>query len=260
MSLEMFSLKDKVAIVTGAGRGIGKVIALGMSAAGATIVAAARTADQLQATVDEINNSGGKAVAVVGDIRLKANVDTLINEAVSKFGRIDIMVNNAGGLFGVATMSMSEKQWDVMIAENLKSVFLCSQAAGRVMMSQKSGAIINISSTSGLCANQFNAAYGVAKAGIISLTKTMAMDLAPYGIRVNAIAPGLIITPGSEETYGKPGSTIPEIPLQRGGNPEEIAAGVIYLASSAASFTAGETLVIDGGITVKNSMPSPEVH
>ncbi|MGV8059821.1 MAG: SDR family NAD(P)-dependent oxidoreductase [Smithellaceae bacterium] len=255
----MSILKDKIAIVTGAGRGIGKVIALEMSSAGATVVVASRTAEQVQATADEITKKGGKAFAVIADVRSKEKVDNLISEAVNKFGRIDIMVNNAGGLFGASTMAMSEKQWDSLITENLKSVFLGSQAAGKIMMSQKSGSIVNMSSTAGLAGYQFNAAYGAAKAGIINFTKTLALDLAPYKVRVNAIAPGLIMTPGATGSTGIPESTLDEIPLGRAGDPKDVAAGVIYLASDASSFITGETLVMDGGLTVKFPMTLPKV-
>lgn len=254
MSLDMFSLKDKVAIVTGAGRGIGKAIALGLSAAGANLVVAARTTEQVEATAAEINDKGGKAIAVTADVRYKDKVERVISEATAKFGRIDILVNNAGGMFAVPTMEMRENQWDVTIAENLRSVFLCSQAAGKVMMSQKKGAIVNIASIVGIVAQPLNAAYAAAKAGVINLTKTMATDLAPYGIRVNGIAPGLIITPGTEWLYDQPTGMAGDIPLARGGRPEDIVGGVIYLASDASLYVTGQTIVVDGGMITKPPM------
>jgi NAD(P)-dependent dehydrogenase (short-subunit alcohol dehydrogenase family) len=189
MSSPPFSLEDKVAIVTGAGRGIGKAIALGMADAGAHVVAAARTAADIEATASEIVAKGRKALAVATDVRLNDQVTNLVDRTVNEFGRVDILVNNAGGSFIVSTMEMSEGGWDAIIRENLKSVFLCSKAAAKVMMNQKKGAIINIASVAGLRAYTPNAAYGVAKAGIVNLTKTLAIDLAPYNIRVNAIAP-----------------------------------------------------------------------
>jgi NAD(P)-dependent dehydrogenase (short-subunit alcohol dehydrogenase family) len=254
MGSEMFSVKGKSAIVTGAGRGIGKAIALTLAAGGAKVVAAARTAEQVQATVDEIKKNGGEAIAVIGDVRVKEKVDNIIAEAVNAYGRIDVMVNNAGGYFPVSAMEMSEKQWDVVITENLKSVFLCSQTAGKVMMGQKSGSIINISSTAGVVAYQTNAAYAAAKAGIISFTKTLAVDLAPFNIRVNAIAPGAIVTPGSEKFYEGAVNPFGEVPLSRGGKPEEVAAGVVFLASDASSYMTGATILMDGGATVKSPL------
>ncbi|MGD0854558.1 MAG: glucose 1-dehydrogenase [Dehalococcoidia bacterium] len=259
MILDVFSLKSRVAIVTGAGRGIGKAIAMGMAEAGATVVVAARTREQVEATAAAINESGGKSLAITADVRNKEKVDYLINETLGKYGRIDILVNNAGGMFAVQTMEMSEKQWDVIISENLKSVFLCSQAAGKIMISQRSGSIVNIASIVGIVAQPLNAAYAAAKAGVINLTKTMATDLAPYGIRVNGIAPGLIITPGTEWLYDKPGSVVDQIPLARGGRPEDIIGGVIYLASDASLYVTGETLVIDGGLITRPPITQPKL-
>lgn len=251
MSMDLFSLKDKVAIVTGAGRGIGRAIALGMSAAGAILIAAARTKEQVEATAAEINNRGGKAKAITADVGSKDQVDRLVNETFNAYGKIDILVNNAGATFSAPLMEMSEVQWDQIIAVNLKSVFLCSQAAGRIMMSQKGGAIVNIASVVGMVAQPVNAAYASAKAGIINLTKTMATALAPYNIRVNGIAPGLIITPGLERMYNQLDSVVEQIPLGRGGRPEDIVGGVIYLASDASLYVTGETIVIDGGVIIK---------
>lgn len=256
MAFEIFSLINKVAIITGAGRGIGKAIALGLAEEGAKVILAARTTEQVEKTAGEIIEKGGKAVAVTADVRYKENVDTLIDNAVNAFGKIDILVNNAGGMFAVPTINMSENQWDVIVAENLKSVFLCSQATARVMMLQKKGSIVNIASIVGIVAQPLNSAYAASKAAVINLTKTMAIELAPH-IRVNSIAPGLIITPGTEWLYDSPGGAASEIPLARGGKPEDIVGGVIYLASEASSYVTGQTIVIDGGLLVKPPMKQP---
>ncbi|MBU2643556.1 3-oxoacyl-ACP reductase FabG [bacterium] len=259
MNLEIFSLKGKVAIVTGAGRGIGKAIALGMADAGADLAIAARTTDQVETTAGEIRKKGCQAIAITADVRFKDQVEKMVADTVRHFGRIDILVNNAGGMFAVPTMEMSENQWNVTISENLTSVFFCSQAVGKIMMTQKSGAIVNIASIVGIVAQPLNAAYAASKAGVINLTKTMATDLAAYNIRVNGIAPGLIVTPGTEWLYEDPKGAISEIPLARGGTPEDIAGGVIYLASDASRYVTGETIVIDGGLITKTPMKQPSV-
>lgn len=254
MSSKLSDLTGKVAIVTGSGRGIGRAIALGLAEAGAAVVVAARTAQDIEKTASEIKRQGGKSLAVPTDVRLSGQVDNLIDETVKKFSRIDILVNNAGGSFNVATMEMSEGGWDAIIRENLKSVFLCSQSAARVMIQQKRGAIVNIASIAGINAYVFNAAYGAAKAGIIHLTKTMAIDLARHNIRVNAIAPGFIATEGMLQLFGARPEAVKQIPLARLGQPEDIVGGVIYLASDASLYVTGEILVIDGGLTIKPSL------
>lgn len=251
MVLSSFSLTGRVAIVTGAGRGIGKAIALGLADAGADVVVAARTASDIEATAGEITAKGRKALAVPTDVRQSDQVDNLVDKAVAQFGTIDILVNNAGGYFVASTTELSEGGWDAIIRENLKSVFLCSKAAAKVMMGQKKGNIINVASVVGFRAYSSNAAYGAAKAGIINFTKTLAVDLAPYNIRVNAIAPGFIATPGSlqllEVDKGLK-AMVDRIPLGRLGQPEEVAQGIVYLASDASSYVTGQTLLVDGGV------------
>ena len=251
MVLSSFSLTGRVAIVTGAGRGIGKAIALGLADAGADVVVAARTASDIEATAGEITAKGRKALAVPTDVRQSDQVDNLVDKAVAQFGTIDILVNNAGGYFVASTTELSEGGWDAIIRENLKSVFLCSKAAAKVMMGQKKGNITNVASVVGFRAYCSNAAYGAAKAGIINFTKTLAVDLAPYNIRVNAIAPGFIATPGSlqllEVDKGLK-AMVDRIPLGRLGQPEEVAQGIVYLASDAASYVTGQTLIVDGGV------------
>lgn len=259
MNIDMFSLTGKIAIVTGAGRGIGKAIALSLADAGADLVIAARTTDQVEATAEEIRKKGRKVIALTADVRFKEQVDYIVSKTVQNFGKIDVLVNNAGGMFAVPTMEMSEGQWNVIISENLTSVFLCSQAVGKIMIDQKSGSIVNIASIVGIVAQPLNAAYAAAKAGIISLTKTMAIDLAGYNIRVNGIAPGLIITPGTEWLYEKLDTITKDIPLARGGRPEDIAGGVIYLASDASQYVTGETIVIDGGVITKLPVNQPSL-
>ena len=250
MYLSLFNLTDKVAIVTGAGRGIGKAIAFGLADAGADVVVAARTAGDIDTTAGEITAKGRRALAVPTDVRLSGQVANLIEKTVAEFERIDIVVNNAGGSFTIPTMELSEGGWDAIISENLKSVFLCCKAAARVMISQGKGSIVNIASIAGLRGYTFNAAYGAAKAGIIEFTKTLAIDLVSHNIRVNAIAPGYIVTPGMLQ-LDKPEriqAMSRHIPLGHLGQPEDIVGGAIYLASDASSYVTGETLLIDGGL------------
>ena len=252
MTPSIFDLDERVSIVTGAGRGIGKAIALALADAGAHVVVAARTASEIEAVASEIRARGRKSLAVPTDVRLSDQVDNLAQRAQGEMGRVDILVNNAGGSFTISTLNMSEGGWDAILRENLKSVFLCSKAAAQVMREQRKGVIINIASIAGIAAYQVNAAYGAAKAGIINFTRTLALDLAPYNIRVNAIAPGFIETEGVRQAYRGPSGSLEQrlarIPRGRLGSPEDIAAGVIYLATDAADFVTGETLVIDGGM------------
>lgn len=258
MSPSLFDLGNKVAIVTGAGRGIGKAIALGLADAGADVVVCARTASDIEATADEVKAKGRKALAVPTDVRAGDQVSNLVEKSVAEFGRIDILVNNAGGSFIADTMDLSEGGWDAIVRENLKSVFLCSKAVGKVMIDQKEGNIVNIASVAGITGYSLNAPYGAAKAGIINFTKTLAVELAPYNIRVNAIAPGVIASGGLLQLLNmEPDAKLQvtgfseHIPLGRCGQPEDIAGGVIYLVSDASSYVTGQTLIIDGGLTTK---------
>ena len=159
------------------------------------------------------------------------------------------MVNNAGAVIVVSTLEMSEGAWDAMARENLKSVFICSQAVAKVMVSQQSGTIINMASVAGLHSYTINAAYGAAKAGIISLTRTMAMDLAKYNVRVNSVSPGYITHPEVLRAFDTPPKTATPIPLGRFGESKDIAGAVVYLASDASSYVTGENIVIDGGLS-----------
>lgn len=260
MDLSLFDLTGKVAIVTGAGRGIGKSIALGLADAGADVVVCARTAADIEATAEEIRAKGTKSLPVPTDVRQPEQITNLVEKSVAELGRIDILVNNAGGSFITGTMDLTEGGWDAIVRENLKSVFLCSQAAARVMIGQKSGNIVNISSVAGISSYTLCAPYGAAKAGLINFTKTLAMDLAPHDIRVNAIAPGFIASGGLLQLFGaspeemkekKEGGFLEHIPLSRYGQPEDIVGTTIFLVSDASSYVTGQTLVVDGGMTSK---------
>jgi len=265
MSSSLFNLDGKVAIVTGAGRGIGKAIALGLADAGADVVVAARTAADIEATAEEIKAKGRKSLPVPTDVRAGDQVSNLVEKSMAEFGRIDIMVNNAGGSFMAGTMDLSEGGWDAIVRENLKSVFLCSKAVAKVMIDQKEGNIVSIASIAGIASYTPCAPYGAAKAGVVNFTKTLAVELAPYNIRVNAIAPGFIATGGFLQLLSMEPDTglevagdklqvtgyLERIPLNRYGKGEDITGGVIYLVSDASSYVTGQTLVIDGGLTSK---------
>ena len=252
----MFELEGKVAIVTGGGRGIGRAIALGLAQAQCDVVVAARTEADIEAVCDEVRKKGRKALAVPTDVRKEEEVKDLVQRTVEEWGRMDALVNNAGGSFVVESLAMSEGGFDAIIRENLKSTFLCSREAGKVMRQQKKGVIVSIASIAGIRAYPLCVAYGAAKAGIINLTQTLALDLAPYEVRVNAIAPGFMATEGFLKLLGGEGpnkETSPitqNIPLGRLGDPGDIAGLVVYLISDAASYITGQTIVVDGGMTI----------
>lgn len=252
MRSALFDLSGKIAIVTGSGKGIGKALALGLAEAGAKVVVSARTSADIEATAEDIRALGGESLPVPTDVRNSEQVEVMLQKTLEKFSRVDILVNNAGGSFNVPPLDMSENAWDSIIRENLKSVFLCSSAVGKTMKEQKSGSIINISSIAAIKSYLPNAAYGAAKAGIVNLTKTMAVDMAPYGVRVNAIAPGYIETPGIaallEQAPDVRQQMQNQIPAQRLGKPDDITGAVVFLASDASDYVVGDTIIIDGGL------------
>jgi NAD(P)-dependent dehydrogenase (short-subunit alcohol dehydrogenase family) len=249
MDLSQFSLEGKVAIVTGASRGLGRAIASAFADAGADLVISARTAADIQSTALEMaKQKKRKVIGVAADARFREQVDNLVNETMKEFGRIDILINNAGGTFAASSMKISEGGFDALVRENLKSVFMCSQAVGEKMISQKKGVIINSASYAGIgCAN-FNPVYGASKAGILSLTRTMAVELAGYNIRVNAVAPGTMATANANLVGQNYPNTTKRIPLGRLGNPEEVTGAYLYLASEASSYVTGTVIVVDGGL------------
>jgi len=248
----IFSLEDKVAIVTGSGRGIGKTTALRMAEAGASVVVLARTLADIEKTEEEIRAQGGKALAVQTDVRQADQVSNIIDAAVKEFGRVDVLVNNAGASFPLPTLQLSEGGWDALVRENLKAPFLCCKAVAEVMMKQGGGSIVNVSSTEGMRSSATNAAYAAAKAGVINLTRSLAVEWSPYNIRVNCICPGFIFNPGMalalEQDAGLR-AKLNAVPMKRVGQQDEIAFGAIYLASDASTYTTGAVLAIDGGFT-----------
>ncbi len=249
--LQQFSLAGKVAVVTGSSRGIGRAIAEGMAGAGAAVTVNGRNPETTQAVAGGIAGAGGKSLAVPADVGKVADIERLIKSTVATFGRLDILVNSAGiSPHYKPAETMTEAEWDEVIAVNLKGVFLCCQAAGRVMIPQKSGRIINISSIGGQVALPRLIAYCAAKGGIDQLTRVLAVEWAPHHILVNAISPGYIdtdLTKGLRQNPARRDALLRQVPLGRLGKPDEIAGAAIYLASDAASYVTGQTLDVDGG-------------
>ncbi|MGI5153674.1 glucose 1-dehydrogenase [Microbispora sp. CA-102843] len=244
----------KFAVVTGAARGIGAAIARRLAAEGAAVACVDLTSERCASIVDEITVTGGRAVAFGCDVSDSAQVEALVSGVIAEFGRIDVLVNNAGLTRDNLLFRMSEEDWDKVVDVNLKSVFLMSQAVQKHMVEQRSGAIVNLSSRSAL-GNRGQANYSAAKAGIQGLTATMAIELGPFGVRVNAVAPGYVATPMTEATAVRLGVTPEEhqatmaqaVPLRRVGQPTEIASVVAFFASDDASYVTGQTLYVNGG-------------
>lgn len=250
-------LSGRVAIVTGASRGIGQAIALRLAEAGAKVACVARSADKLAEVVAQIAEAGGEAEAWPADVADAEAAAKVIDGVAEKWGSVDILVNNAGITRDTLLPRMSDEDWDSVIATNLRSVFLFSRAAASVMMRAKHGRIINISSTSGLRGNQAQANYSASKAGVVGFTQTVARELASKRrkITVNAICPGFIatdMTAALKEAAGE--EAVMErikaaVPLQRQGEAHEVADAVLFLASESAAYITGQTLTIDGGMT-----------
>ncbi|AVX30597.1 3-oxoacyl-[acyl-carrier-protein] reductase [Carboxydocella thermautotrophica] len=245
-------LENKVALVTGASRGIGRAIALAFAQAGADVVVNySGSADAAQAVVDEIKAMGRRARAVQADVSQPEQVENMVNQVLSDFGRIDILVNNAGITRDGLLLRMKREDWQRVIDINLTGVFLCTKAVLKPMMKQRSGRIINITSVIGLTGNAGQANYAAAKAGIIGFTKSVAREVGSRGITCNAIAPGFIQT----DMTGVLGEKVREellaqIPLERLGQPEDVAAVALFLAGPAASYITGQVINVDGGMVM----------
>lgn len=258
-SAGLFDLSGRVALVTGASRGIGEALAYGLADHGATVVVNYKSAaDRAAAVVAAIEAKGGKAVAIRADVSEEADADRLIGETVKAFGRLDILVNNAGIVLPVAAEDCSLDTWRQTMSVNLDGVFLVSRAAGRQMIAQKSGSIISIGSMSGRIVNWpfRHAAYNVSKAGVHMLTKVLATEWAEHGIRVNAIAPGYIRTELTDEVIKEHPDVVRDFwekgaVQNRIGSVDELVGATVYLASDASSFTTGEIVTIDGGLTLR---------
>jgi 3-oxoacyl-[acyl-carrier protein] reductase len=243
-------LKDKVAIVTGASRGIGKATALALATEGATVVINyANSSTAAEEVVTEISEAGGNAIALQADVSKAEEVDNLIKQTLEKFGRIDVLVNNAGITRDTLLMRMKVEDWQAVINLNLTGVFLCTKAVTKTMVKQKSGRIVNITSVAGQMGNPGQANYSAAKAGVIGFTKTVAKELASRGITVNAVAPGFIDTDMTHDL--KADEILKFIPLSRYGKPEEVAGMIRFLAAdTAAAYITGQVFNVDGGMVM----------
>jgi 3-oxoacyl-[acyl-carrier protein] reductase len=245
-------LKGKNVLVTGASRGIGRAIALELGRNGANVaVNYAGSKEKAEEVVNELKEMDVQAFAIQADVSSEADVKGMVKEVISQFGSLDILVNNAGITRDNLLMRMKEEEFDQVINTNLKGVFLCTKAVTRQMMKQKSGKIINVASIVGVSGNPGQANYVAAKAGVIGLTKTTAKELASRNILVNAVAPGFIATDMTEElTEEQKEAMLKLIPLERLGQPEDVAKVVRFLASDDASYITGQTIHIDGGMVM----------
>ncbi|GMA65108.1 3-oxoacyl-ACP reductase FabG [Alicyclobacillus fastidiosus] len=247
-------LKGKVAIITGAGKGLGRAIALGFAREGARVVVNDQPGEtQAQEVVSAIQNAGGEAMVIHADTSRKEQVKSMVDRVVAKWERIDILVNNAGIMYSTPFLDIPEEEWDRLMSINLKGYFLCGQSVGRVMAKQGGGKIINISSTRQVQAWPGNASYCASKGAIYMLTRVMAVELAPYGIQVNSIAPGTIPTnlnPVGWDDEELRNERIARIPVGRLGTPEDLVGAALLFASDESSFINGASLMIDGGQTI----------
>jgi NAD(P)-dependent dehydrogenase (short-subunit alcohol dehydrogenase family) len=248
------SIAGHVALVTGASRGIGHDLARALAADGVRVAAAARGPGDCDGLVAGLTAEGHEAVAVEMDLRDRASIERAVAATVERFGRIDILVNNAGLGTNHDALDATEAEWDELFAVNVRGLFFACQSAGRRMVEQGYGRIVNMASQAGLVGIPRHAAYSASKAAVIGLTRVLALEWAPHGVTVNALAPTWIRTPGTAERLGDPdflAGVLARIPVGRVGTTDDLAAAVRYLASPAAGLVTGSVLVIDGGWTAQ---------
>ncbi|MDQ0169549.1 SDR family NAD(P)-dependent oxidoreductase [Paenibacillus tundrae] len=254
MNMPEFHLEGQTALVTGAGRGIGKAIAIGLAESGSDVVLVSRTFSEIEETAAYIQeHTGRRAIALTADVTSREQLEETFREAIAAMGRLDILVNNAGMNIRTPALEVTDEQWETIMQTNLKSAFMASQIAGQHMKDQGGGKIVNISSVGGHTALRTGVVYGSTKAAMIHMTKVLAMEWGKYGIRVNAVGPWYFRTPLTEKLLNDPkylGEIIDRTPLQRVGELHEVVGPVIFLASDAAGYITGQTLLVDGGMSI----------
>jgi len=251
--LDAFDLTGKVAVVTGGNTGLGEAFAKALSEAGASVAIAARTRDRSEAVAKDISSSGGKAIAVTLDVTDRESVERMIEEVTELLGPVDVLVNNAGLCYHRPAAEVPEDEWMDVFDVNVHGLWNCAQSVGRRMIGNGGGVIVNVGSISAMIVNrpQMQPAYNASKAAVHQLTKSLAAEWAPHGVRVNALAPGYVKTemaPVDEPQFRR--HWIEDVPMQRYAMPEELGPSLVYLASGASAFMTGSVLVIDGGYTL----------
>jgi len=251
--VQMFSLDGRVALVTGAGRGIGRALALGLADAGADVICLARTGAEVEEAAGEIRAKGRRALAVTADVTSREQVTRAVDAAIAEFGKIDILVNNAGINIRKPALEVEERDWDRVVETNLKGPFLVAQTVGRHMCEAGYGRVINVSSVGGAVALRTGVAYGASKAGLLHMTRILAMEWAKYGVTVNAIGPWYFRTPLTEKLLQDEqyvAEILARTPMRRIGDLKELVGPVVFLASEASSYMTGQALMVDGGMTI----------
>lgn len=249
-----FGLEGRRAVVTGAGKGIGRSICLALAAAGADVLAFSRSEEDLTTLAAEITAQGRRCVTVCGDVSQPCDVAIMAREADESLGGADVLVNNAGVVYAEPALDTTPQHWAATLAVNLTGAFLCAQALAPRMLAQGWGRVINISAQSGVVGTPDHAAYCASKGGLNALTRVLAIEWGPRGVTVNAVAPTVILTPMGEQVWGEPAKGGPmraKIPLGRFGQPHEVASAVVYLASEAGALVNGHVLMLDGGFTAQ---------